>query len=102
MNRMKNNEVIARWALGIKGANHNGSLRTDGDSLWSYDLLIGARTRAEAEASTGIQLAVADYTTTGGRFESNTTSTHVNAAKRSADLVVEPERFDQFVIDFTV
>ena len=102
MKRYKNEGVITRWTEGTKDLSYNGALRTDGVKLWSYDLLIAVRARPGATTQTGLQLAVADFTAPSGNFKTVTTSTHVNAAKRCADIVVDPESFDQFVIDFTV
>ena len=54
-----------------------GRLTTDGVNLYSYSLIIAKWF--------GGQPFVFDYTTTGGAFQSMTTSQHVGLAKRSAD-----------------
>lgn len=52
-----------------------GRLTTDGVNLYSYSLIIGKWF--------GGKPFVFDYTTTGGAFQSMTTSQHVGLAKRS-------------------
>eukprot|EP01051_Picozoa_sp_SAG22_P020013 SAG22_NODE_3885_length_1483_cov_2.278902_1_plen_69_part_00 len=52
-------------------------MSTDGENLWSYNLLIGE--------TLGGDKVVKDYTANGIGFYSNTTSTHVNLAKEYAD-----------------
>lgn len=71
-------DVINAWQQGKRKT--TASLRTDGDNLYSYDLLIGERV--------GGKLVVYDYT--GDNRISKTTTTQVNAAKGVADEVREP------------
>ena len=80
---MRNDTVVRLFSRGQRGA--AGALRTDGRSLWSYDLKIAEKTLGG--------IVVADFTSPGGHFVSMTTSTHVGLAKRVADTVMLPETF---------
>lgn len=68
---MKNKDVVKAWSEGR--AAHTKHLKTDGQTLWSYNLPIG-KTEGGAKI-------VFDYTTSGGHFMSNTTSLHVGLAQ---------------------
>ncbi len=69
-------QIIEGWAAGCDyRATQNRSLWSQDGQLWSYNLLIGYR------SATG-HVIVADYTASGGHYRSQTTSTHVNLAKR--------------------
>tara|TARA_Y100001937_G_C6849132_1_gene211296 strand:- start:29 stop:307 length:279 start_codon:yes stop_codon:yes gene_type:complete len=68
-----NGQVIQAWSNGQKAK--SGRLKTDGDKLWSYSLCIG---RSDCEGGK----VIFDYTAGGGSYASQTTSTHVNLAKR--------------------
>jgi hypothetical protein len=81
---MRNIEVIKAWAEGRKASSGTGNLWTDGKILWSYSLAIGERTVRPHHTL----VAVVDHTLSGGSFYSVTTSRHVNAAKRFADIVI--------------
>ena len=72
---MSNAEVVENWAYGNEGFTR--SLRTDGNSLYSYNLRIGI-TGPDREK------IVFDFSSGGGRFMSQTTSTHVGLARRHA------------------
>ena len=85
---MRNDAVVRAFSRGERGA--AGALRTDGRSLWSYDLKIAEKTLAG--------VIVADYTSPGGAFRSQTTSSHVNLAKRVADTVMLPELFESIFV----
>jgi hypothetical protein len=76
---MTNKEVCRAWAAGNVASNHTGTLITDGVKLFSYQLCIGES-----------DVTVIDYTATGGDFRSQTTSCHVNLAKRFSLDVVHP------------
>ncbi len=83
--RTNNDGVIDCWTKGQPA--HGGSrktLTTDGESLFSYNLKIGARTKSG-------MCIVADYTGGTNSFKSQTTSCHVGLAKRVADLVMHPK-----------
>jgi hypothetical protein len=69
---MTNEQVVRAWMCGESA--EAGNLRTDGQSLWSYKLLIG-ETRAEGRT-------IRDYTSGGLGFITFTTTKHVNLAKR--------------------
>jgi len=81
---IRNYSVVRAFALGRPA--RSGRLRTDGRSLWSYDLKIAERTLAG--------VVVGNFTSPGGAFQSQTTSCHVNLVKRIADTVMLPEQFD--------
>ena len=75
---MCNHEVVNKWAQGNEGFTR--SLRTDGNSLYSYNLRIGI-TGPDSEK------IVFDFSSPGGNFKSQTTSTHVGLASRHADTI---------------
>lgn len=81
---MRNDKVVRLFSRGQRA--RAGALRTDGHSLYSYDLKIAEKTLAG--------VVVADFTSPGGHFVSQTTSCHVNLAKRVADTIMLPEQFD--------
>jgi hypothetical protein len=81
---MRNDAVVRAFSRGERAA--AGALRTDGRSLWSYDLKIAEKTLAG--------VVVADYTSPGGAFQSQTTSKHVSLAKRVADTIMLAEVFE--------
>ena len=85
---MRNDKVVGLFSRGQRGA--AGALRTDGCSLWSYDLKIAEKTLGG--------VVVADFTSGGGHFVSQTTSKHVNLAKRVADTVMLPELFESIFV----
>ena len=89
---MRNDTVVGLFSRGRRGA--AGALRTDGRSLWSYDLKIAEKTLGG--------IVVADFTSPGGHFVSQTTSTHVNLAKRVADTVMLPELFESIFVKMPV
>jgi len=70
---MTNEQVVHAWMRGESAK--AGNLRTDGQSLWSYGLLIAERGTAGR--------TLHDYTSGGLMgFISKTTSKHVNLTKR--------------------
>ena len=73
---MKNKEVIRRFTMGREGC--AGNLSTNGKVIHSYGLVIGFNIKGESFAI--------DYTSTGGHYRSQTTSTHVNALKREGGV----------------
>ena len=82
MNKMVNEQVISNWKHDKPARNHKGTLRTDGKSLWSYELLIG-----NTCSETGLKVA-SNYTARGKRgYYSQTTSCHVGLAIRVADVI---------------
>lgn len=70
---MNNLSVAKAWVRGSNAKTKN--LSTDGESLWSYNLLIAKRTP--------YGMNVYDYTSSG-QFVSMTTSKHVGIALRTA------------------
>ena len=87
MNRTDNQSVISSWASGVEATNHKNTLRTDGNTLWSYNLVIGYPSISGA----GQRVTEAiDYTAPSGNFRSMTTSSHVGRAKAIADRIVQP------------
>ena len=83
---MKNSDVARAWARGQKTSAPN--FKTDGRDLYSYNLRIGYT--VVDEGGPGYKVAL-DFTA-GGRYVSQTTSTHVGLAKRWADEVLDPDR----------
>jgi len=83
-NRLLNSQVVECWSSGVAGQSYNTNLRTDGNRLWSYNLLIGA--------TVGNEKVLANYTA-AAEFESQTTSCHVGNARLAASEVVHPEFF---------
>lgn len=71
---MNNLSVARAWVRGSTAKTKN--LSTDGESLWSYNLLIAKRTP--------YGMSVYDYTAASGNFVSMTTSKHVGLALRTA------------------
>ena len=86
---MRNDAVVHAFSRGQRA--RAGALRTDGRSLWSYDLKIAQRT---AEG-----IVVGDFTAPGGDFYSMTTSKHVGMAKREAHTIMLPELFTELFTD---
>ena len=79
-----NRNVASRWAKGQNARNHNNVFRTDGDSLFSYNLKIGFTTLEGRKV-------LLDYTARTGNFRSMTTSgKHISPARQFADEVVNP------------
>lgn len=74
----RNDSVITAWLLGVK--HECGNLSTDGERLFSYDLMIGMKHFGRR--------VVLDYTAKGISCQSHTTSCHVNKAKAFAARVV--------------
>ena len=79
-------QVALAWYNGTKaktGKNSRGDItfHTDGEKLWSYDLLIGYTEEGKK--------IVLDYTSPDN-FQSMTTSNHVGCARRWAHEVVSP------------
>ncbi len=71
-----NQTVIELWKRGEQATNHRRSLYSLPDgSLYSYGLKIGMR------APSGAAIVV-DFTAASGQYRSQTTSQHVNLAKR--------------------
>jgi hypothetical protein len=72
------NDGVIDAFLNCKSAN-GGRLKTDGQSLFSYDLRIAEHIPDDEGGATTL---VYDYTSKGGSYVSQTTSSHVGAIKR--------------------
>jgi len=72
------NDAVIDAFLACKSANA-GRLKTDGQSLFSYDLRIAEHIPDDEGGATTL---VYDYTSRGGNYVSQTTSSHVGAIKR--------------------
>jgi len=79
----RNDSVVRSFARGIRAA--SGHLMTDGNSLWSYNLKIAVNVEGN--------VIVANYTSPGGAFVSQTTSCHIGLARRVASQVMHAEAF---------
>ena len=73
-----NNEGVVNSFLNLQPANA-GRLKTDGQSLFSYDLRIAEH--VPQDDGTAITI-VYDYTRGGNAYKSQTTSSHVGLIKR--------------------
>ena len=73
-----NNDGVIDAFLNCKSANA-GRLKTDGQSLFSYDLRIAEHIPDDNGGATTL---VYDYTSKGGNYVSQTTSSHVGLIKR--------------------
>ena len=82
-----NQNVIALWKQGKNARNHRKSLVSFHGNLYSYQLKIGHRHPNGATI-------VADFTANSGNFRSQTTSCHVNLARRHADQTFHPLLWD--------
>ncbi len=79
--------VAVAWSDGLPARTGNHSFSSDGTTLRSYSLAIGTRT----ENGTRV---VGDYTSGGGHYYSQTTSSHVGIAKSCADEIMHPEVYE--------
>ena len=78
-------QVINAWVKGNRANTSNGSLSTNGKELYRYNLTIGVKL---AGSPVGL-----DYTAPAGHYRSQTTSTHVRLAARSANDVMHPDAY---------
>ena len=86
-----NENVALNSTKGIPSSNQGKNYLTDGESLWSYNALIGITTENG-------QKVLGDFTASGGQFLSMTTSTkHVSPARRVACAVVAPETLMDYI-----
>jgi hypothetical protein len=82
---MKNAQVANAWASGRSAtAKH---FKTDGKTLWSYDLAI-------AERDEWGNAVIKDYTAACNRFVSQTTSQHVGHARQACVMAGRPARIE--------
>jgi hypothetical protein len=75
-----NRSIVYAWLLGIKKTGNR--IWTDGDKLYSYEMMIGYTHNYEK--------VVKLYTAQTGHYLSQTTSTHCNMASQFADATVSP------------
>ena len=91
MIKTTNENVALNWAQGSPAMSGNGNYRTDGMNLYSYFTLIGFTTNNG-------QKVLGDFTSSGGRFLSRTTSSkHIPPAHDVASAILHPDDFDQDV-----
>ena len=82
---MRNEQVIKAFTMEREA--RGGNLYTDGKCIFSYGVTIGFNLKGRCY--------VIDYTSTGGHFLSQTTSTHVNKLKREAGVkTITVEEFE--------
>lgn len=79
-------KVAEAWAAGERAK--GGAMSTDGETLYSYDLVIGRSDPPSRGAPAGHKVLY-NYTASG-QFKTATTSQHVSAAKPYADEIVSP------------
>ena len=84
--RLRNEQVIQKWASGEPAVSHTGALSTDGVDLMSYNLMIGYRSSAGS-------CILGDFTSPGGQFASVTTSCHVGKARQVVGHTMHPTVF---------
>ena len=80
---MKNENVVINWSEGNKAKSKN--LKSDGNLLFSYDLLIGYTNNNKK--------IVIDFTAKGKYFISATTSRHVSLAKYYSNNVITVNKY---------
>ena len=73
---MKNEQVIKAFTMEREAK--GGNLYSDGKRIYSYGVTIGFNMAGRC--------FVIDYTSTGGHYITQTTSTHVNRIKREAGV----------------
>ena len=79
-----NQGVISAWKIGLSARNSRGTLYTDGERLYSYQLHVGTRLKSGATV-------LGDFTAGADGYHSQTTSCHIGLAKRGGvDLVMHP------------
>ena len=87
-----NKSVASAWGLSVRASASNMS--TDGQKLWSYDLMIGY-----TDPTTGGKVLI-DYTSKGGQFVSMTTSSkHIAPSRHYADFTVSPQAYEQYGVN---
>ena len=75
----RNDQVIRAWNNGQEAK--SGSMKTDGNRLFSYRLCIG-KTDCNGDK------LIFDWTATGGSYVSQTASVHVNKTKQLSDAAI--------------
>ena len=82
--RTNNSQIPQYWAKSVTAHSNNRQYRTDGQNLYSYNLIIGTT------LSNGSKILL-DYSAQTGHFRSQTTSQHVGKARRWADQTMCPD-----------
>ena len=77
---MNNEKVVENWNNNESGKSGNGNLRTDGNLLYSYNMLIGITKNRKK--------LILDVTSPF--FYSKTTSIHVNLGKTVSNEIINP------------
>ena len=80
---MKIKEIPLAWKNYRIASTSSGSFSTDGRDIYSYNLKIGYTDEYG-------QKVLLNYTSASGRFQSNTTSRHVNLSAFHADKFEMP------------
>ena len=80
---MNNYDIAKAWINNKAFQRKSKALSTDGEDLYSYNLLIGYTNKQGNKV-------VIDYTKSGGDYRSMTTSTHVGLAKDLCSLIRSP------------
>lgn len=79
--RTNNNEVPSYWVQNAPAHSNNKQFTTDGQNLYSYNLLIGTTIDG--------QKILFDYTASAGHMVSQTTSCHVSIGRRYAHQIMD-------------
>lgn len=79
---MKNSQVARFWYSNSPAKSKNGNYKTDGSNLFSYALKIGTTDPSGRKI-------LYNYTKSGGKHMSRTTTSHVNLARFYADELVD-------------
>lgn len=82
----QNIHVAESWKEGKPLVSWNKRMKTDGKSIWSYNLTIGETVDGEKVAY--------QYQASVNTFVSPTTSQHVGLAMRFADKIVVPKDYE--------
>ena len=81
--RTSNSNIPSYWAKSVTAHSNNKQYRTDGQNLYSYNLVIGVTVAG--------QKVLLDYSAPAGHMVSSTTSQHVGKARRWADQTMNPD-----------
>jgi hypothetical protein len=79
--RTNNSNIPSHWARSQPAHSNNRQFRTDGDFLYSYNLVVGV--------TVGGKKILLDYTAAAGHFRSQTTSQHIGVSRTSANQIMD-------------
>ena len=82
----QNRQVAEAWKNGRPLKAWNGKMKTDGMTIWSYNLIIGKTIEGKKVAY--------QYQASVNTFVSPTTSQHVGLTMQHADTIVIPEDYE--------